>query len=132
MATPQQILDGGDLNQLALASKKAKLGTLLYAGGVRMVRETVAVASAACTPTFAVLQLLYAKTIATGTPAVKAAQINGATPSAGQAAPNAGGTSVAFHAETTGTGTADLVYLTAAAPTDATGLATDLPGTVTP
>lgn len=80
---------------------------------VRLVRETgVAVASAACAPAFAVEQLLYAKTIGTGAAAVKSALINGATPSAGQAAPNAGGTSVAFHAETTGTGTATLDYLT--------------------
>lgn len=80
--------------------------------GSRLVQENVAVATAAATPTFAIQQLLYAKTIGTGAPAVKAALINGATPGAGEAAPVADGSSVAFHAETTGTGTADLAYLT--------------------
>jgi len=80
----------------------------------RIIQENVAVATAAATPTYAIQQLLYAKTIGTGAAGVKSALINGASPSAGQAAPNAGGTSVAFHAETTGTGTADLGYLTAA------------------
>lgn len=75
-------------------------------------RENAAVASAAATPRFAIEQLLYAKTIGTGAAGVKAALINGGTPSAGEAAPNAGGTSVAFNAETTGTGTVDLWYLT--------------------
>jgi hypothetical protein len=90
------------------------------------------VASAAATPGYTVLQLLYAKTIGTGAPAVKAPQINGATPSAGQAAPNAGGTSIAFHAETTGTGTCDVVYLTADPPKDANDIAgSDLAATVT-
>lgn len=94
-----------------------KRGTLARPAGSVLFEENAAVASAAATPRFAVKQLLYAKTIGTGAPAVKAALINGATPSAGQAAPNAGGTSVVFHAETTGNGTADLSYLTDVAAT---------------
>lgn len=131
MGTAKEVIDSGDVNQLGVACKKTKLGTLLDAGGVRMVKETVAVASAAAAPTFTVLQLLYAKTIATGAPAVKAAKINGATPSAGEAAPNAGGTSVTFHAETTGTGTVDLVYLTTDPPTGAVALTAEI-SAVTP
>lgn len=101
----------GDVAATLTAAASPALGTRGPATAP-LVQETVAVASAAATPSMAIQQLLYAKTIGTGAPAVKAAQINGATPSAGQAAPNAGGTSVAFHAETTGTGTADLAYLT--------------------
>lgn len=126
MGTAKEVLNSGDANQFGVAAKKAKLGTVLDAGGIRLQRETVAVASAAATPTFTVLQLLYVKTIATGAPAVKAPQINGATPAAGEAAPNAGGTSIVFHAETTGTGTVDLVYLTADAPTGAVALTADI------
>jgi len=96
----------------ALSPTPGTRGFLAAPAGSRIVQETVAVATAAATPTFAVQQLLFAKTIATGAPAVKTPLINGATPSAGEAAPNAGGTSVVFHAETTGTGTADLAYLT--------------------
>lgn len=158
----EEILNRGDLNALGAAMRAARLGSVLLGGGLRLVAETKAVASDACTPTyavkrllsckvsggssgngekvcltngvvaqrvaseagvavasaaatpaFAITQLLYCKTIGTGAPAVKAPQINGATPSAGQAAPNAGGTSVVFHAETTGTGTCDMSYLTA-------------------
>lgn len=130
MGTAKEILNSGEANQIGVAAKKIKLGTVLEAGGIRLQRETVAVASAAATPTFTVLQLLYVKTIGTGAPAVKAAQINDATPSAGQAAPNAGGTSIVFHAETTGTGTVDLVYLTADAPTGASALTADINATV--
>ncbi len=96
----------------AASPARGTRGGLNAPAGSRIVQETLAVASAAATPSFAVQQLLYAKTIGTGTPAVKTALINGATPSAGQAAPNAGGTSIAFHAETTGTGTVDVAYLT--------------------
>jgi len=81
---------------------------------VRIVQETLDVASAAATPTFAVEQLLYCRTIGTGAAGVKSSLINGATPSAGQAAPNAGGTSIAFNAETTGTGTCVAGYLSIA------------------
>jgi hypothetical protein len=98
----------------ALSPTLGKVGSRAYPGASRLVRETVAVATAAATPSYAIEQLLYAKTVGTGAPAVKAAKINGATPSAGEAAPNAGGTSVAFNAETTGTGTAELWYLTSA------------------
>lgn len=123
MSSPKEILDRGDINQLGAVLKATQLGSLLEAGGVRQVRETgVAVASAAAAPKYTVLQLLYAKTIGTGAAGIKASQINGATPSAGQAAPNAGGTSIAFHAETTGTGTCELVYLTTDPPKDADGV----------
>lgn len=81
-------------------------------GAGRLVHETLDVASAAATPTFAIDQLLRCKTVGTGAAGAKSALINGATPSAGQAAPNAGGTSLTFHAETTGTGTALVSYLT--------------------
>ena len=78
----------------------------------RLMNETLDVASAAATPTFAVVQLLRCKTVGTGAAGAKSALVNGATPSAGEAAPNAGGTSLTFHAETTGTGTALVSYLT--------------------
>lgn len=121
----KDIIDRGDMNALGAALKAGQVGTLLAGeNGVRTVRESgVAVASAAATPKYAVLQLLYAKTVSTGAAGVKAAKINGASPSAGEAAPNAGGTSVAFHAETTGTGTCELVYLTTDPPKDADGVA---------
>lgn len=127
----KEVLDSGELNLLGTALKKGKVGTLLHGeGGVRLVTETVAVATAAATPTYTIQQLLFARTIGTGAPAIKAPQINGATPSAGQAAPNAGGTSVTFHAETTGTGTVELSYLTTQAPTGAVSLSADLGGTI--
>lgn len=106
---------GGDVAATLAAAASPTRGTrgfLNAPAGSRVVQETLAVASAAAAPTFAVQQLLYAKTIGTGAPAVKAAQINGATPSAGQAAPDAAGTSIVFHAETTGTGTVEVAYLT--------------------
>jgi hypothetical protein len=122
MATPlKDIINRGEITEIPAVARAAQLGEVLHAGGVRTQREVLPVASAAATPTYTVLQLLYAKTIGTGAPAVKAPQINGATPSAGQAAPNAGGTSIAFHAETTGTGTVEVVYLTTDAPKDADG-----------
>lgn len=105
----------GDVAATLTAAASPTLGTrglLAAPAGSRLVQETVAVATAAATPSFAIQQLLYAKTIGTGAAGVKAALINGGTPSAGEAAPNAGGTSVAFNAETTGTGTVDLAYLT--------------------
>lgn len=87
-------------------------GSRAYVGASRLVREVVAVATAAATPTYAAEQLLYAKTIGTGAAGVKVATINGGTPGAGEASPNAGGTSIAFNAETTGTGTVEIWYLT--------------------
>lgn len=117
----KDILNLGELNKLAAAFRAALLGELLHAGGVRMQRETLDVAAAAATPKYAVMQLLYAKTIGTGAAGVKAAKINGAAPGAGEAAPNAGGTSITFNAETTGTGTVDVIYLTNDAVKDADG-----------
>lgn len=87
-------------------------GSRAYVGASRLVREVVAVATAAATPTYAVEQLLYAKTIGTGAAGVKLATINGGTPGTGEASPNSGGTSIAFNAETTGTGTVEIWYLT--------------------
>ncbi len=117
-------LNLGEINKLAAVFKATLLGERVHAGGIRLQREpALAVSGAAATPSYTVLQLLYVKTIGTGAPAVKTALINGGTPSAGQAAPNAGGTSIAFNAETTGTGTADVVYLTADPPKDANGVA---------
>lgn len=128
MSSFKDVLDSGDLNKVGPALRGTKLGSVLTGlvtgdGSVRTVRETVAVATAAATPSKTVLQLLYAKTIGTGAAAVKAAKINGATPGTGEAAPNAGGTSIVFNAETTGTGTVDLVYLTADAKALPTGAA---------
>lgn len=133
MATSlKDIIDRGDLNSLAAVLKAALVGSILNAGGVRLHAETVAVASAAATPSYTVKQLLFAKTIGTGAPAVKAAGINGATPGTGAAAPNTAGTSIVFNAETTGTGTVDLIYLTADPPKDADGIAaTALSGSIT-
>lgn len=136
MATPEALLNAGDINNVGDVLGKTKLGSVIKDlitgdGTVRMVRETVAVATAAATPSKTVLQLLYAKTIGTGAAGVKAAKINGATPGTGEAAPNAGGTSIVFNAETTGTGTVDLVYLTPdakALPTGAIAMTTDIPG----
>lgn len=121
----KDILDRGDLNSLGAAFKGAKVGTLLAGdGGVRLVYESgVAVASAAAKPKYTVLQLLYCKTVSTGAAGIKAPGINGATPGAGEAAPNAGGSSITFNAETTGTGTCDVAYLTTAPPIDANGVA---------
>ncbi len=161
--TNAAVLDRGDLNVLGAIAKAIGLGSLLAGGGIplRLVRESVAVASDAATPTFTVARLLRAKvsagsagngekacllngdspvrivrepalavaslgatptypvkklldctTAATGAPAGKICDINGATPGAGHCAPNSGGTALVFHAETTGTGTADVTYLT--------------------
>lgn len=127
----KDIFNIGDINKLAAAFRSALMGERLHAGGVRLQRETLDVASAAATPTYTVLHLLHAKTTGTGAAGEKAPLVNGGTPSAGQAAPNAGGTSIAFNAETTGTGTVDVVYLTADPPKDANGIsASDLAATV--
>lgn len=120
MTTSKDALDRGDTNQLGAIAKIAGIGSLISGDKnyARLVFEKgVAVASAAAAPTYPILQLVYAKTIGTGAPAIKAPGINGATPGAGAAAPNAGGTSVVFNAETTGTGTCDLAYLTESPPT---------------
>ena len=137
MATPQALLNAGDINNLGDVAKKLRLGDLLAGtvglGGalpVRLHSEIVAVASLAAVPTFTVLALLYVQTIGTGAPAVKAPGILGATPGAGAAAPNAGGTSIVFNAETTGTGTVVLVYLTQAAPASGILPTTDIAGKV--
>lgn len=105
----------GDVAATLTAAASPTLGTrgfLAAPAGSRIVQETVAVATQSCTPTFAVQQLLYAKTIGTGAAGVKAAKINGASPSAGEAAPVSNGSTISFHSETTGTGTADIAYLT--------------------
>lgn len=122
--TLKDILNLGENNKLAAALKAMLFGERVYAGGVRLQRESaLAVASAAATPSYTVLRLLHVKTTGTGAAGEKAALKNGATPSTGEAAPNAGGTSITFNAETTGTGTADVVYLTADPPKDANGVA---------
>jgi hypothetical protein len=118
----REVLNDGDPNTMGNAARQVQLGTIVAEGNARVVTEAgVAVAGAAATPKYTIQQLLYAKTIGTGVPAIKAPQINGATPAAGQAAPNAGGTSVTFHAETTGTGTCDLSYITTDAAKDKDG-----------
>jgi hypothetical protein len=130
--TLKELLNLGELNKLAAVFRSTLLGERLHAGGVRLQRETLAVASAAATPGYTVLHLLHAKTTGTGAAGEKTPLVNGATPSAGQAAPNAGGTSIAFNAETTGAGTVDVVYLTADPPKNADGVAgSDLAATVT-
>lgn len=130
--TLKELLNLGEINKLAGVLKAALFGERLHAGGVRLQRETLAVSSAAATPTYTALHLLHAKTAGTGAAGEKSPLVNGGTPAAGQAAPNAGGTSITFHAETTGTGTVDVVYLTADPPKDANGIAgSDLAATVT-
>ena len=112
-STLEDVLNSGDINTLAQAMRRVKGGSLLRGeGGVRPVTETVDVASASATPKYTIAALLRAKTVDTGAAAEKTVMKQGATPSAGQAAANSGGTAVVFHAETTGTGTALLVYLT--------------------
>jgi len=126
MSTLEEVLNMGELNTLALAMKRAKAGTLLKGEGtIRPVLETVAVASAAATPTYTIVALLKAKTVGTGAAGEKTVLKHGATPSAGQAAPNAGGTAMAFHAETTGTGTVILAYLTSDPLADAEAFTAD-------
>lgn len=119
----KDIFNIGEINKLAAAFKATLMGERLHAGGVRLQRETLAVASAAATPTYTVLRLLHAKTAGTGAAGEKSPLVNGGTPSAGQAAPNAGGTSIVFNAETTGTGTVDVVYVTGDPPKNADGIA---------
>ena len=103
----------GDGAGTLLSAVSPLLGTRgTRAGDDRLIRENVPVATAAATPSFAIEQLLYAATIGTGAAGVKTALINGGTPGVGEAAPDAPGTTVVFNAETTGTGTADLWYLT--------------------
>lgn len=111
-STLEDVLNSGDINTIAQAMRRVKGGTLLAGEGVRPVTETVAVASASATPTYEIAALLRAKTVGTGAAGEKTVLKQGGTPSAGQAAANSGGTAVAFHAETTGTGTVLLVYLT--------------------
>ena len=54
MATLKEVLNRGDLNTLAAVFKAGQLGTLLAGeGDLRLVRETVPVASNACAPTYA-------------------------------------------------------------------------------
>ena len=73
----------GEINKFMAVCKAALLGERLHAGGVRLQRETLAVASAAATPTYTALHLLHAKTTGTGAAGEKAALKNGATPSTG-------------------------------------------------
>lgn len=123
MTVLKDVLDSGNTNTVGPAAHAARLGSRLHAGGVRLQRETLAVASAAATPGFTCLHLLHCKTTGTGAAGEKACDINGATPGTGHAAPNAGGTSIVFNAEETGTGTVDIVYLTGDPPKDADGVA---------
>jgi hypothetical protein len=105
----------GDVAATLTAAASPALGTrglLAAPAGSRIVQETVAVASASATPRFAVQRLLHARTIGTGAAGQKTALPNGGTPSAGEAAPAANGSTIAFNAETTGTGTVEIAYLT--------------------
>lgn len=120
MTTAKDALDRGDTNQLGALAKVSGLGSVISgdkAYGRLVYEKGVAVAAAAAPLAYPATQLLYARTIGTGAPAAKASLINGAAPSAGQAAPNAGGTAMVFNAETTGTGTCDVLYWTEAPPT---------------
>lgn len=116
---PKNAINLGETNLLGWAAKSTQLGSVIDAGGGRLQREVLPVSGAAATPTYNVAVLLGAKTIGTGAAGAKAPGIPGATPGVGAAAPNAGGTSIVFNAETTGTGTAEVWYLTADAPKDA-------------
>ena len=132
MSTLIALLDAGDTNNLGDVFKKGKLGSVMSGelAYIRHVMETVNVAAAAATPTYPVTALLFVQTIATGAPAVKAPGILGATPGVGAAAPNAAGTSIVFNAETTGTGTAVIAYLTTSPPAGAVAMTADMPGKV--
>jgi hypothetical protein len=77
-ATLAQVLDQGDLSTIGNAFKSGKVGTLIAGGGVRHVKETVAVSGDAATPSFAIRRLLSAKVVtgSTGT-GEKAPVLNG-------------------------------------------------------
>jgi hypothetical protein len=59
-----------------------------------------------------VIGIISAKTVGTGAPAPKTPVANGVAPAVGQVAANLAGTSITFNAETTGTGTCDVTYVT--------------------
>lgn len=128
-STNAELLNLGDENLFGSVAKNIKLGTILSAPRVQY-DAGLAVATAACTPTLTVLRLLHAITVGTGAAGQKIADPNGATPGTGHAAPNAGGTSITFNAETTGTGTANVAYLTLDPPDGADALSDDSGGSV--
>lgn len=135
MSNARDLLNNGNANQQGGLAKAIGLGSLVAGekNYMRQVSETLTItATVPSAPTYKVLQLLYVETFATGAPAPKAPGIRGATPSAGQAAPNAGGTAIVFNAETTGSGTANITYLTSDPPlVNGKAVATtiaDLPG----
>lgn len=140
MATPQALLDAGDINNVGDVLRKTRLGTILKDlitgdGTARLVRESIAVSSDAATPTYAIKALLYCEV--TGGSAGNGAKVpgvrGGSVAAASAVAPNAGGTALAFKAsEVTGaSAVAEVIYITSAAKTLATGqvaLTTDIAG----
>ena len=133
MATPQQIYDIGEPNELGPANKEAKVGTILAGEeGVRLVREKAAkVANNAIAPRYRVVAMLAAE-VRSGSSGngVKAPQGRGATVAANSVAPNADGTSIALTAaEVAGAdAVADIVYLTFDAPKGAAAMTADIGG----
>lgn len=116
MSTHEELLNSGDLNTLAKSFGAVKAGTLLKGEGtIRFIKETVAIEedSALATPAYPILKLIRAKTIDVGGEGEKAVLKQGGTPSTGEAAAATDGLTVNFEAtETTGAGTALLIYAT--------------------
>jgi len=119
MANGRKVLDTGDLNQMSRFFASCAIGTMLnnldLQGALTPVREVVAVASDAATPTYPIAKLLFAEVL-TGSTGLgeKTPLRRGSAAAANSAAPNSAGTSVAFAAgEVTGAGaTVELVYWT--------------------
>lgn len=126
--TLKQILDRGDMNAFASASKAIGLGSRLLGGsGARIHHETVAVASDAATPTHTIKKLLFCEVSGgTGGNAEKIPQLRGgSTATTNYVAPSADGTSIDFKASevTGGAAVAEIIYLTEDPPLDESGQA---------
>jgi len=122
MSTLEEILNMGEINSLSLAMKRVKGGSLLFGEGmIRPVVETVDVEtdSLVATPSYTILKLLRCKTVDLATAEEKTVLKQGGTPAEGEAAAASDGLSVVLNAESTGTGTALLVYYTSDPPSGA-------------
>lgn len=126
MSTPEQVLNSGDQNVAGDAMAKASVGSVIAAGGMRVQRDVVAVASNACTLAYSAKAVLFVQV--TGGSAgngEKTIVAPGATLAAGQvkkgATPTA--TTLSFFAgEVTGAdAVAEVHYTTTDPPLDASG-----------
>lgn len=123
-STNQQIINSGDPSTLASAAKKIKLGDIL--AQPRTVMETISASSTTIALSFTAVALCRVTTTGFGAAGEKTALTKrGAAPSTGEAALNAAGTSVVLNAESTGSGSITVVYLTMAPPTGASALTAD-------